>query len=182
MGSIARFVARFALVLGLVLAFGIEASAKPPADMAEFQNRFVVEAKTPEGAVKLWFQGLLLWQNVVTRDLGRKILLATTHDLPANFETSAPHQTFRNRTFHEPWIAWSFCAGTSPANGYKTDLDKCELTFTGSREEYDSWAVWLKSSGADSNRKISLIKRADGIWMISNYPGMYAGVRPPQTN
>lgn len=165
-------------ILSLVCVFAFGAQAKLPEDMADYQNRYAKEATTPEGALKLWHEGLMLYQEPISRSLGKKILVAITEGMPADFEKNAMHATFVNRVIEEPQIIRSYCAGTSPENAYKADPNNCELTITRSTEEYDgTWAIWLKSSGADSTRKVVLTKDGDH-WKILSYPGIYMGIRP----
>lgn len=181
MRNFVRTLASLVAMLSLVCAFALSAQAKLPEDMADYQNRYAKEAKTPEGALKLWHEGLMLYQESISRDLGRKILVAITDQLPADFEKNSMHATFVNRVTTEPQIIRSYCAGSTPENNYKADPNKCELTITRSTEEYDgTWAIWIKSSGADSTRKVVLTKDGEH-WKISSYPGIYMGIRPAVT-
>ena len=166
------------MALCLMLAAANPAQAKLPADMDEYNARIKSEAKTPEGAVNLWFDAIFLYVNSSTRNLGKSALNAITHKLPADFEKNSFHATFVNRMKEQPEIFRSYCQGATPENNYKADPDKCELTVTKSDEDYgDTWAVYIKSSGADSNRKIQLIKGENGLWLIRDYPGIYSGVK-----
>lgn len=182
MASIKRMMMTTALVLGMSCGFAINAQAKVPADMQEFQVKYDKEAKTPEGTVKLWLEGIMLFQNRSTRDLGRQILLAITDNLPSDFERNAAHATFINRVTEKPYIISSYCAGATPDNAYKADPDKCEITVTksaASMYEEGIWEVQIKSSGADSPRQIKLVQNGDH-WKISTYPGIYSDVRAPK--
>jgi hypothetical protein len=161
-------------------AFATTASAKLPADMEEFKARYEAEAKTPEGAAKLWLEAAFLYSDPSTRHLGRDIFVVLMRKLPKDFERNAAHSVMVDKLKNESHIMRSFCAGTSPENGYTTDLNKCEITVTQSKEGYENtWNLWLKSSGSDSNRQVTLTKDGDH-WQVSNAAGLYMGIRPPQ--
>ena len=160
-------------------AFGSVAMAKLPADMAEYNARYEKEATTPEGAAKLWLEAAFLYQDSSTRALGRDIFLALMKGLPKDFERNAAHSTMVDRIKNQPEIQRSYCAGSSPENNYKADVNNCEITVTDSKAGMDptTWNVWLKSSGADSPRQITLVKDGDH-WKVWSAPGLYMGIRP----
>ncbi len=179
MKKMARFFTGLALAACASFAFAGNAMAKLPADMDEYKAKYEKEAKTPEGAAKLWLEAAFLYQDSNTRALGRDILIALMKGLPSDFERNAAHSTMVDRIKNQPHIMRSFCAGTSPENGYKADLNNCELTVTRSVEGMDNtWNVWLKSSGADSPRQITLVKDGEH-WKVFSAPGLYMGIREP---
>lgn len=180
MTGLKRFLMTSVVALGMVLGFSANAQADAPSNMDEFDARMSKEAKTPEGAASLWMDGVLLYTSSDSRELGRKIILAMTDSLPADFEKSMAHATFVNRMKDQPEIMRSYCAGSSPENGYKADIRKCELNIAGSKAsnyEDDVWVIKLQSSGADSTRQIKLIKQGD-IWKVTNYSSIYSGIKP----
>ena len=179
MKKMTRWFAGIGMALCASLAFAGSAMAKLPADMTEFQARYSEEAKTPEGAAKLWLEAAFLYSDASTRDLGRQMLLVVMKDLPKDFDKNAAHSTMVERLKSEPHVQRSFCAGTSPENGYKADLNNCEITVTRSVESYGgAWNVFLQSSGADSPRQVSLMKVGD-VWQVYQPAGLYMGIRPP---
>jgi len=178
MKKLARLFSGIALAACMSLAFAGTAMAKLPADMDEFHAKYEKEATTPEGAAKLWLEAAFLYHDSATRDLGRQMLIALMKDLPQDFEKKSVHATMVDRIKNQPEIMRSYCAGSSPENGYKADLDNCEITVVRSVAGVEGrWNIWLKSSGADSERQITLIKKGDH-WVVSNAPGMYMGIRP----
>ena len=180
MKSLKRILATTALVLSMTCGFAMTAQAKLPADMEEYQARFEADAKTPEGAVKLWMDALFLYQNPSTRALGAQMMLSIIDDFPDDFERNSAHRMFVERLKTEQQIFRSYCAGSAPDNGYKADPDNCELVITKSVEspyEEGVWLVSLQSSGADSARQVKLIKRGDH-WKVTNYASFYQKIRP----
>lgn len=179
MRNMIRLLSGIAMAACVSFAFAGNAMAKLPADMDEFQAKYEKEAKTPEGAAKLWLEATFLYQDEATRDLGRKILIAIMKDLPQDFEKKSIHATMVNRIKEQPEIMRSYCAGSSPENGYKADLDNCEITVVRSQQGYEetTWNLWLKSSGADTERQVTLRKEGE-YWKVSNAPGLYMGIRP----
>ncbi len=165
---------------GMLMAgtFAPNAMAKLPTSMAEYKARCEQEAKTPEGAAKLWFEAVFLYQNAETKSLGRAMLLDIMKSLPDDFDRNSGYAKMVERIKNNPEIFRSFCAGSSPSNGYKADIQNCELTVTGSREEAENThAVFLKSSGADSPRPMKLTK-VDGLWKASSVSSLYLQVQP----
>ena len=168
MKSVSRFSAIACAGLLMASAFATTAMAKLPSSMEEYKARYEKEAKTPEGAAKLWFEAVFLYQNAETKSLGRKMLL----------DRNSGYAKMVERIKNNPEIFRSFCAGSSPSNGYKADIENCELTVTSTREEAENtFAVFLKSSGADSPRPMKLTQ-VDGLWKASSVSSLYLQVQP----
>lgn len=166
--------------LGIMMAcgFGANAFAKLPANMEEFQARFEKEAATPEGAAKLWLESVFVYQNNETRSLGRQMLMATMKGLPDDFDRNAGYAKMMERIKGNPEIFRSFCAGSSPENNYKADVNNCELTVTSTREENENTrAVFLQSSGADSPRPIKMSKDGN-TWKAYSVSSLYLQIKP----
>lgn len=179
MKRILRLLSSLAAISLLCFSMASTADAKLPTSIDDYKVQALEDTKTPEGTVLLWLEATILYSQPQTRTLGRDILIDITDKLPADFEKNAAHATFINRVKTEPQIMRSYCKGTSPENGYVTNLDKCELTITKSAEDPGGgWAVYVKSSGADTPRKLTLKQTKEGKWKIVSYPGLYAGIRP----
>ena len=171
-----------ALLLTLVtLAFSAPARAALPKDYKEFKARYQQEGKTPKGALKLYFEAVFCAINPATRDDGLKMLRYAMHfDRP--LERSATHATFLSRLKdpRENHVFRSFAAGTSPENNYQMSPDDFNLMIGKLKEESDFTSVQLKSSGADSPRRV-WVKEYDGLWYTINNAGTYSQVRPPKS-
>lgn len=178
MKKLSRIFTTIACTACAFFAFSGNASAKLPADSAEFAAMYESEAKTPEGTAKLWLSAAFLYQEASTRALGREMLLKLMKGLPKDFERNSAHSTMVDRIKNQPEIQRSFCAGSSPENGYKADLNNCEITIERSKEGMENmWNLWLVSSGSDMARQITLVKDGDH-WLVWSAAGLYMGIKP----
>lgn len=80
-----------------------------------------------------------------------------------------------------PYVARSYFTDTTPDNDYETETYEAsffenDYSFTGS----DTFTLWTRSSGADSERSIGLkLKASEDSWYANNWYGILAGIRPP---
>ena len=168
------------LVLSAVL-YSHTAQAELPRDYQEFKARYQQQARTPEGALKLYFEAVFCYINETTRSEGAKMLRYAMHvDRP--LEQARSYTTFieRMRDPDENHVFRSFAVGTSPQNSYQMSPDNFELMITRSTPEPDYLKLYLQSSGADSPRGIWM-KEYDGLWYTINNAGTYSQVREPQS-
>ena len=164
----------------LFLAVGGEAWAALPRDYQEFKARYQKEGRTPEGAVKLYFEAVFCYINEATRAEGSKMVRYALHyDRP--IEQSRNLATFaeRLRDPERQHIFRSFAAGTSPENDYRMSPDNFNLVVTRKTQEQGYLRLFLRSSGADSPRPV-WVKEFDGLWYTINNASTYVGVRPPK--
>lgn len=164
----------------LFLAVGGEAWAALPRDYQEFKARYQKEGRTPEGAVKLYFEAVFCYINEATRAEGSKMVRYALHyDRP--IEQSRNLATFaeRLRDPERQHIFRSFAAGTSPENDYRMSPDNFNLVVTRKTQEQGYLRLFLRSSGADSPRPV-WVKEFDGLWYTINNSSTYLEVRPPK--
>lgn len=151
-----------------------------PATYADFKARCRTAAVTPEGAVKMYFDAVFCYLEPARRAEASKMLRYIMH-LDANWEGSQRHVTFLRR-LKDPslhYIFRSFAAGTSPENGYRMSPDAYQLVFTRKDRQQDYTRVFLRSSGADSDRRVWVKQYPDGFWYVINNADTYAKVRDP---
>lgn len=169
------------LVLSVLLVVvGREARAALPRNYQEFKARYQQEGRTPEGAVKLYFEAVFCYIDEATRAEGSKMLRYALHyDRP--IEQSYNLATFveRLRDPERHHIFRSFAAGTSPENDYRMSPDNFNLVVTKRTQEQGYLRVFLRSSGADSPRPV-WVKEIDGLWYTINNSSTYLEVRPPK--
>lgn len=168
------------LVLSAAL-YSHTAQAELPRDYQEFKARYQQQARTPEGALKLYFEAVFCYINETTRSEGAKMLRYAMHvDRP--LEQARSYTTFieRMRDPDENHVFRSFAAGTSPQNGYHMSPDNFELMIVRRASETDYLALYLHSSGADSQRGVWM-KEYGGLWYTINNAGTYSQVRAPQS-
>lgn len=151
-----------------------------PATYADFKTRCRMAAVTPEGAVKMYFDAVFCYLDPNRRAEASKMLRYIMH-MDANWEGNQRHVTFLRR-LKDPslhYIFRSFAAGTSPENGYRMSFDNYRLVFTRKDRQQDYTRVFLRSSGADSDRRVWVKKYPDGFWYVINNADTYAKVRDP---
>lgn len=160
--------------------FSLQGQAALPRDYQEFKARYQEEGRTPEGALKLYFEAVFCYIDENTREDASKMLRYATH-LDRPLEQSPTYATFIDRLKdpRENHVFRSFAAGTSPQNSYQMSPDNFDLMIVQSVPEADYLALHLQSSGADSPRRVWM-KEYDGLWYTINNAGTYAQVRKPQ--
>ena len=164
----------------LFLAVGGAAWAALPRDYQEFKARYQKEGKTPEGAVKLYFEAVFCYINEATRAEGSKMVRYALHyDRP--IEQSNNLSTFAER-LRDPemhHIFRGFAEGTSPENDYRMSPDNFNLVVGKKVQEQGYLRVFLRNSGSDSPRVVWM-KEFDGLWYMINNASTYVEVRPPK--
>lgn len=151
-----------------------------PSTYADFKERCRAAAVTPEGAVKMYFDAVFCYLDPARRAEASKMLRYIMHT-DANWEGNQRHVTFLRR-LKDPslhYIFRSFAAGTSPENGYRMSPDAYQLVFTRKDRQQDYIRVFLRSSGADSDRRVWVKQYSDGFWYVINNADTYAKVRDP---
>lgn len=151
-----------------------------PQSYQEFKTRYQREAKTPEGAVKMYFVAVFSYINESTRAEGAKMLRYAMH-LDRPLKNSINYVTFMERLEddEENHIFRSFAVGTSPENDYRMSPEDFELMIVSRKKEIDYTRMMLHSSGADSPRPV-WVKEYDGLWYTINNASTYLRVRPPR--
>lgn len=151
-----------------------------PTTYADFKARCRTAAVTPEGAVKMYFDAVFCYLHPDRRAEASKMLRYIMH-MDGDWERSQRHVTFLRR-LKDPslhYIFRSFAAGTSPENGYSMSSDNYRLVFTRKDRQQDYTRVFLRSSGADSDRRVWVKQYPDGFWYVINNADTYAKVRDP---
>ncbi len=75
----------------------------------------------------------------------------------------------------------SYFTGTSPDNGYQLPVPPCNLEFAtnphSGRVEDGRIKLFIKSSGADSPRPITLQTDSSGTWKTAEWSSLLSGIR-----
>ena len=168
-----------------LLIFATAACAELPKNYKEFKARYQKEAKSPEGAVKLYFEGVFVFMNKETRDEGAKMIrYSLRSEVP--IERSTYYSTFVER-MKDPdynYVFRSFAVGATPENDYKMSPEKFKINFAGKavKDPGGFLRLPLKSSGADSLRYVWVKKfEEDGLWFVINNASTYSQVREPKS-
>lgn len=169
-----------------------------PKTYKEFKARYNNEAKSPEAAVKLYFEAVFAYTEAVKNksqewqiEAGKMIRYAIHYDTP--IEKSYNLATFADR-LKDPESAHifrSFLEGTSPENNY-TPSGGMESILNGNfklmfnnyrKQENDYLRLSLRSSGSDSQRIVWVKKfDDDGLWYTINITSTYVQVKEPKVN
>ncbi|MBQ3626864.1 MAG: hypothetical protein II948_09005 [Synergistaceae bacterium] len=171
-------------VMLFVMTLGVAADAKLPATYKEFKARYQNEAKTPQGAVKLYFEGVFAFINPETRAEGGKMLrYAMYADRP--IERSTYYATFVER-MKDPdynYAFRSYAEGATPENNYSMNPDNFKIRFAdkGKKDPGGYLRLGLRSSGADSPRVVWVKKYDDGLWYVINNAATYVQVKEPKS-
>lgn len=146
-----------------------------------FKELLTEKAKTPEGAMKLWFDALFTYMDANgegDRKDGEAMLGLMTVD-----RYWKCNRFFLKQMKKRPYIFRSYAHGASPENNYEMNTGDYELEITRSffDKEKNVWRLELKSSGADNSRAVYLKKGKDGLYRVQNFANIYVGVQPPQS-
>ena len=163
----------------VVLALSSCANAELPKTYKEFKARYQTEAKTYQGAIKLYFEAVFAYINKETRDEGRKMLRYSLRS-ETPIDRSTYYATFADRLKNPAYshIFRSYAKGTSPENDYAMSPDDFEINYTGKVEDArDYLRVFLRSSGADSPRAVWVKEFDDGLWFVINNAATYVEVK-----
>ena len=102
-------------------------------------------------------------------------------------EPSEYDESFLKNQFEQyPYVVRSYFDGATPENDYEIS-DEIKITVSEnpySRDEDGYVKLWFKSSGADSERSITLRKKeSTGEWFLysDTYKGITAGIREPKS-
>lgn len=159
------------------------APAGLPSTFAEFKSRCNSVARSPEGAVKMYFDAVFCYFDPSRRTEASKMLRYIMH-ADANWEKKQKYVTFARR-LKDPachYIFRSFASGTSPQNGYRMSPENYSLVFSGKSNEADYVRVFLISSGSDSRRIVWVKQYQDGLWYVINNADTYMKVREPASS
>lgn len=173
----------FAVFFALLI-FSAAAEAELPRNYKEFKARYQKEATSPEGAVKLYFEGVFVFMNQETRSEGAKMIrYSLRSEVP--IERSTYYSTFVER-MKDPdynYVFRSFAVGATPENDYKMSPDNFKINFAGKavKDPGGFLRLPLESSGSDSLRYVWVKKFDDGLWFVINNAATYAQVREPKS-
>ena len=158
----------------------IDSPAGLPSNFSEFKSRCQTMSRSPEGAVKMYFDAVFCYLEPGRRAEASKMLRYIMH-ADAGWESSQKYVTFVRR-LKDPachYIFRSFASGTSPENGYRMSPEKYSLVFSDTSQEADYVRVFLISSGSDSRRIVWVKQYQDGLWYVINNADTYMKVREP---
>lgn len=162
-----------------------------PTTFEEFDAKYNTIATTPEGAIVMFLAAMDIYAR--NEELGKQCFGVCFHpdnrngDLPNNHFLS-----FMRSRFHygdgQPWIALSYFEGAKPENGY-TPKEPLTLKMKSRANDSDYLTSmdadvekrWLKSSGADSERAVQVLRvRGENLYYMFEYGGLPSQIRKPK--
>jgi hypothetical protein len=146
-------------------------------------------ATTPEGGAAMFVLAMQLY--VKKPEMGMECVISMV-DLGALQQSNKGYKgydlgtstknLFKSQLSQAPHIPFSYYKDTSPKDGYKASPPfKVETSinrYSGTESE-GKLKVFVKSSGADTPRPITLKKNDKGVWKATEWSSLIVGVRKP---
>lgn len=171
-------------LLGATLAV-VPLQAELPKTLDELKQRHAEAGKTPEGALKLWFDACFVFMNPDTRPAGAEMIQYLTipyKDQPKWFEAASARLFVERLTRAEhQHIFRSYAKGTSPENAYAMDPNEWELNWQRNNPNHEKGLqCYIVSTGADTPRPVYMKQsNQTQLWYVSDHANVYTGIRPP---
>ena len=154
--------------------------SKIPESLEELNACEGSDLAKPEQTAALFM--LALCEYVENPDMGIQMINALKG--PEDLSTYEM-QFLKEHLSDKKYLPKSYFAGTSPANNYTPTfplkITVSENAYSRSEESKGYVRMWLKSSGADHPREITLrYKPSDKMWFVNGFPGgLLSGIRIP---
>lgn len=160
-----------------------------PSDLDAFLELRDDLAQTPQGGAAIFVTAMLMYEQ--DKELGlQAFTIALDRNLlsknQSGYKGFVPKRSFQSnlRSYFAPrsYIGRSYVKGTSPEKGYTLpDAPyRMQLSTNIHSEQSDgSMRVFIKSSGADSPRPVTLKQNNRGLWKVTNYSSLFMGMRRP---
>ena len=145
-------------------------------NFAEFEKMWNEQAKTEEGAVKMY---ILASIEYCEGNKDAKKMAALT--LPKNYlnQSGMPLSSEQYRLDHmkeDPNIPKSYLGGT-PDNGYSWDPNYTITALPQSKKGEKESKIFIQSGGKDNPTPVQLKKNKFGIWKLFNVSSVATGVK-----
>lgn len=161
-----------------------------PATVEEFAELRDQIATSAEGGAAMFLLALKIY--VENPDLGRKCLISSI-DLSALSKSASGYKGYdltqssmsliKRQMEQYPYVPKSYIEGSSPENKYEVSAPYKYYfksnPYSGKREE-GKFKIFVKCSGADSDRPIQCYKNDKGIWKAKEWSSVLTGIRKPQ--
>ncbi|MFN8670502.1 MAG: hypothetical protein U0457_00270 [Candidatus Sericytochromatia bacterium] len=156
----------------------VQEDAPKVVDITDFMQKYSSISK-PEDLVKIFLDNIFGYLDPAKKDKSAAII-AVLINAPT-WETQAGSLSFfRTKLKDMPYIFRSYAKGSSPENNYQMNPDNYEIEITKSEKVDDATQkVFIKSSGADYPRPVTLKKTKEGFWIVHEFSSLYVDVRKP---
>lgn len=148
-----------------------------PETLDNFQALKIFDLRDPHHTTALFLLALDLFTK--DQDLGVQAINLLKGPVVLN-----PHNIsfLKDRLMDKPYLPKAYFDGATPENDYEPDLPFTLKLFKDQRPddlEEDYMRVFVKTSGADSKRFVTL-RRKDDHWYLWDYPGILMDIRKPK--
>ncbi len=162
---------------------------KIPTSVDEFLKLRNDIATSPQGGAAMFIIALKMY--VENPEVGAQCLVIATDrsrltsgDVYKGFAVSPMDMNrIKSQLQQYAYLPNSYFKGTSPADGYKVKLPakiSCSSTRYSGNMLSGKFKVFVKCSGADSQRPISLVKNKKGYWKAKEWSTIIMGIRAPE--
>lgn len=152
-------------------------------DFVKLRNKI---ADTPEGGATIMLLALKIYET--NKELGSQCLVIAVHrkllrkgSVYKGYDIlRTDKQLIKMQLGRSPYLNNSYIKGSSPKNGYKVKLP---YVYEFSSNPYSkgsdgvTYKIFVKCSGADSPRPITLTKNNRGIWKASSWSSVLVGIK-----
>jgi hypothetical protein len=159
-----------------------------PGNAKGFDELTAAITNTPEGAAAKMVLALTLYS--VNQGDGEIALAKVVHPgqlSPAGSESKLSKRSIdliKNQIGGKPHQMHSYIIGTSPDQGYQLPAPPYSFDFTtnphSGRAEEGRIKLFIKSSGADSPRPITVQTDSSGTWKATEWSSLLSGIRAGQ--
>lgn len=164
-----------------------------PNSIDEFTKMRDEMAKTPEGGAAMFIMAMRKYQANPKENIGYLIVSIDRSRLDeSNGEdsykgftiASSDKWTVKTQLTKNNYLANSYFKGTSNQNGYTA---KAPFIVECKKNQYseidaNTIKIFVKCSGADTPRPITLVKNDKGIWKAKEFSSLLVGVKAPPSN
>ena len=146
-------------------------------------------AVTPYGGGAMFMLALKIYTE--NEELGRKCLIMSItlsrlnnyNDYYKGYDIAKTDLSRINSQLRQhPYLPKSYIEGSSPENAYKVELPyimKLNSNPHSGNIADGKFKIYIKCSGADSMRPISLEKNNKGLWKVKEWSSAIVGIRKP---
>ena len=146
-------------------------------------------ATTPFGGAAVFVLAFKIFAE--NKELGRKCLIASItlsalsnyNDFYKGYDVSRMDlDRFKRQLHANPYLPKSYIEGSSPENSYNVTVPYImklkSNPYSGNIDE-GKFKVFIKCSGADSDRPIGMERNNKGLWKAKSWSSVVVGIRKP---
>ncbi|TGK27979.1 hypothetical protein EHQ12_13995 [Leptospira gomenensis] len=161
-----------------------------PTDLSSFDSFRNERSTTPEGALLSLIAALDLYSK--NKEDGIKALILVVDSSHLNEDSKGYKGFSLNRNLidlvkrqieQHPYLISSYLPGSSLSNGYQPSQPPYTFSLNSNRfggsVESGERKLFVPSSGADSERPVTLKRNSKGVWKAKEFSSLLVGIRKP---